>query len=346
MKEIVNKKLICETMGKYKISMIIPTFNVEKDLKRAIDSLLIQTIGFENIEIIIVDDCSTDNTKQLIINYSKKYENIKYIFLNENTGSAGKPRNIGISYATSDYIMFLDNDDEYIAEACEIFFNTITEYDENIVICSKTNRLFSNNDTYQKNIEKPILERINVLKNPNILFSFVDYPGAMWCKIYKRDFLLTHNIKCLENLPEDVYFMHQCYYINPNILFITNINLYNHFFYRTSGKSITVTSSPSFLNKTFIMFDELEKLSKKYDNSELLFDGWSDMYFNEISYQIIRCNANKEEKIELFNNYSERLKKNNLKIISKISLVYNILIKNKMYNLCYIYCELIRLLKL
>ena len=57
-------------MSDYKISMIIPTFNVEDDLKRAIYSLLNQTIGFEFIEVLLVDDFSTDNTRQLILDYS------------------------------------------------------------------------------------------------------------------------------------------------------------------------------------------------------------------------------------------------------------------------------------
>lgn len=68
-------------MVNYKISIIIPTFNIEDDIKRAIDSLLNQTIGFENLEIIIIDDCSTDNTQNIVLNYCKKYENIKNVFL-------------------------------------------------------------------------------------------------------------------------------------------------------------------------------------------------------------------------------------------------------------------------
>ena len=104
-------------MSDYKISMIIPTFNVEDDLKRAMDSLLNQTFGFENIEVLLVDDFSTDNTRQLILDYANQYDNIKHIFLESNSGSAGKPRNIGIKHATADYIMFLDNDDEYVPEA-------------------------------------------------------------------------------------------------------------------------------------------------------------------------------------------------------------------------------------
>ena len=118
-------------MDNYKISMIIPTFNAEKDLERAISSLMKQTIGFENIEVLLVDDLSTDNTRKVILEYAEKYNNIKYIFLESNSGTAGKPRNIGIENASSEYIMFLDNDDEYIPEACEILYDKISKTEFN-----------------------------------------------------------------------------------------------------------------------------------------------------------------------------------------------------------------------
>ena len=75
----------------YKISIIIPTYNREKYLKNLIDSLIAQTIGFDNLEVILVDDCSTDNSKSIIKNYASKYNNIKPIFLEKNTGNPSIP---------------------------------------------------------------------------------------------------------------------------------------------------------------------------------------------------------------------------------------------------------------
>ena len=160
-------------MSDYKISMIIPTFNVEDDLKRAIDSLINQTIGFEYIEVILVDDFSTDNTRQVILDYSGKYENIKYIFLESNSGSAGRPRNIGIKNASADYIMFLDNDDEYVPEACKILYDKIIETDVNMIICSKTNSLYSVNDKPKEINETAKFIEVNVLENPDMLFHHI-----------------------------------------------------------------------------------------------------------------------------------------------------------------------------
>ena len=79
---------------KYKISIITPIFNSEKYISRTIDSIINQTIGFQNLELILVDDKSTDNTKYVIENYAQKYDNIMPIYLTENSGTPGHGRNI------------------------------------------------------------------------------------------------------------------------------------------------------------------------------------------------------------------------------------------------------------
>ena len=71
-----------------------------------------QTLGFENIELILVDDNSNDDSKQIISELVRKYSNIKPIFLTENSGNASYPRNVGIENATAEYLLFMDSDDE------------------------------------------------------------------------------------------------------------------------------------------------------------------------------------------------------------------------------------------
>jgi len=116
-----------------KISIIIPTYNAEKYLEKTINSVIKQTIGFENLELIIVDDNSNDNTQKIIENYSKKYNNIVPIYKNENSGSPGIPRNIGMKKASAKYIMFLDNDDTYEVNVCETVYETIKSEDLDFV---------------------------------------------------------------------------------------------------------------------------------------------------------------------------------------------------------------------
>ena len=105
-------------------------------MKNALDSLLNQTIGFENLEVIIVNDCSRDNSKEIIEEFkmensvSNEYgsSNIITIHLDENIGGAYGPRNIALQHASADYLMFLDADDSFEEDACEILYNKINEY--------------------------------------------------------------------------------------------------------------------------------------------------------------------------------------------------------------------------
>lgn len=92
----------------YKISIVVPMYNREKTIKRCLDSLLLQNI--KGIEILVIDDGSTDNSAQIIKEYQKKFPNrINYIY-KENTGVADT-RNFGIKSAKGKYILFVDSDD-------------------------------------------------------------------------------------------------------------------------------------------------------------------------------------------------------------------------------------------
>ena len=99
-----------------KVSIIIPTYNRANLLSRAIKSVLNQT--FKDFELIIVDDGSTDNTKQVVEKFQKEDSRIKYIW-QENSGAPARPKNTGIKNAKGNYIAFLDDDDEWLPEKLE-----------------------------------------------------------------------------------------------------------------------------------------------------------------------------------------------------------------------------------
>ncbi len=117
----------------YKISIIIPVYNGERTIENTLNSLINQTIGIENLQVIIVNDKSTDNTKEIIENYIKTYPNIELINLNENIGAAYGPKNIALDYVKGPYIMFLDSDDSFELDTCEILYNSIEKENVDIV---------------------------------------------------------------------------------------------------------------------------------------------------------------------------------------------------------------------
>ena len=92
-----------------KISVILTTYNVEKYIEQCINSILNQRWDgniIEDIEILLIDDCSTDGSKDIMNQYSKKFSNIKVYSTESNTGHPAIPRNIGIKKASAEYIMF------------------------------------------------------------------------------------------------------------------------------------------------------------------------------------------------------------------------------------------------
>lgn len=94
-----------------KVSVIMPVFNAERTLRKTIDSVIDQTIGFNNIEFLIIDDKSRDDSRSIILDYAGAYPNIVPVFFKTNNGSPAIPRNTGIELAKGKYIMFMDSDD-------------------------------------------------------------------------------------------------------------------------------------------------------------------------------------------------------------------------------------------
>lgn len=116
-----------------KISIIIPVYNVEKYLRECLDSCIKQTL--KNIEIICVDDCSTDNSYKILEEYLQKDSRIR-IFRQERNKKQGAARNKGLEMATGEYVWFVDSDDYVDTKACQILYDTIKEFDVDLLCFS------------------------------------------------------------------------------------------------------------------------------------------------------------------------------------------------------------------
>ena len=139
-------------MEQYKLekpffSVVIPTYNHEVFLEKAVKSVLNQT--FSDYEIIIIDNYSDDNTENLIKNLNNK--NIKFI-KNRNHGILAKSRNIGIEQSKSEWIAFLDSDDIWWQDRLKVLFDFIKKHNNYEVIC--TNELWVNTTNNKKRVSK------------------------------------------------------------------------------------------------------------------------------------------------------------------------------------------------
>lgn len=110
-----------------KFSVITPCYNVEQYIKQFLDCIVNQTIGIENIELILIDDCSTDSTSDIIREYEQKYPDTIIAIFNEKNVKQGTCRNIALdNYVTGDYFCFIDSDDIVPPYYLEYLYNTAT----------------------------------------------------------------------------------------------------------------------------------------------------------------------------------------------------------------------------
>ena len=192
-----------------KVSIIIPVYNNEKYLKECIDSCINQTL--QDIEIICIDDKSTDNSLKILKEYSLKDNRIIIIQQEINQGQ-GVVKNCGLCAAKGEYVMFLDSDDWYEIDTCEKAYNKIKELRTDI--CLFEHFRYSQNQKNKKicnNMLTPFLKYIN---NEKIDLDIVEgnyiKSALMTMYIYDINFLKKHNIAFSDNrIGEDVVFMSQ-----------------------------------------------------------------------------------------------------------------------------------------
>ncbi|WP_110928373.1 glycosyltransferase family 2 protein [Bacillus massiliglaciei] len=119
---------------KSKITVVTPVYNAEKFLRKTIDSVINQSIGFKNIEYILVDDGSTDSSREILFEYANQYKNIIIVFFQNNTGTPAGPRNYGIQLAKSPYITFLDADDWLEPDGLENLYKIIKQTGDDYIV--------------------------------------------------------------------------------------------------------------------------------------------------------------------------------------------------------------------
>lgn len=255
-------------MSEYKLSIIIPTFNLENEIDNAFNSIKNQTIGFENIEVIFVDDNSTDNTLNKLNKYSSKFSNVKVLTTDKNSGYAGKPRNIGIQNATAEYVLFLDGDDELLLNACEVLYDKIQFNNTDMIIAGHINvygngvcqhypPLLHDNESYFENTLNPQLLNVN---------------PAISSKLFNKFLLTKNSINFPEEIPgEDLIFLLETIINSRNILTLNNFYAY----YRNlDNDSVTLNLSNYYfygLIKAYILVCELfEKYNIKPTIQEIV----------------------------------------------------------------------------
>ena len=186
------------------ISIIIPLFNAEKYISQCLNSVLHQTFG--DCEVIIVDDCSTDRSVEIVESMIDRFNGrLKLIKRNKNSGGAAIPRNIGLEHAKGDYVFFLDGDDLIVKDALKILQRSARNFDADVVhvekyfvtdgdIVNAKSKLRLETHQAALFVEEPTVETDDIAERVK---RFCRKHFLWWAcsKLFRRKFLLENNLK-------------------------------------------------------------------------------------------------------------------------------------------------------
>lgn len=179
-----NPIVIDRDWRKLKVSVIVPVYNVKPYLNRCVKTLLAQTL--DNIEIILVDDCSTDGSgeviKQLVI---KHPDVVKAVFLEINS-KQGAARNEGIKIARGEYISFVDSDDWVSTDMLKLLYEKAKETGADLVDCDYVSH--DGNKILRKYKSMTYQLHSGEIDRDKLLFNF----GRLWAKIFKREVFFSN----------------------------------------------------------------------------------------------------------------------------------------------------------
>ena len=291
----------------YKISVIIATYNSGNFLNEFLDSIVAQTLGFEDIEVIFVDDASTDDyTLKLLHGFDECYDNVSCVFLGNNSGFPGTGRNKGLDLANGEYVIFADHDDSYVENAFEVMYNEIINRNGDFLITN-----------YYKVYEDKVIEEPTVFNGENIVVTnfkedlrLFDIGPSIWTKLFKKEFLIRENIRFLEGmLAEDMYVYVHALFKSKKTVYLDDFYSYNYSIRDVEGNKSTIhIRNKKYLASMVDGYCEIDNLISKLNKK----DYFSNIFKRHFVYwlsSLVASDISDDEKKELIMDINPLLKK-------------------------------------
>ena len=288
-------------------SIIVPVYNTEKYLRRCLDSLVNQT--FKDIEIIIVNDASQGNCKEIIEEYQKKDNRIKYIEHSENK-SLLQARKTGNIASTGKYIIYVDSDDEIEINACEEIFNVVKNKDYDIV--SFGTKVISNDKT--KFIQWALSTNRFKIDSEFLLCEVINQKisNNMWNKVFHLRIIdkLTEYIPDTKIMnSEDMlqcliaFYFAKSYKViqKPLYIYYTDIGLSNK-----NTNEIDITKYDYLCKSSKIALDEFYNFLVKVKSNIAYGFLFSKLYYNQYNYLFEKIKNNNEEYVKIIEKYFDK----------------------------------------
>lgn len=234
------------------ISVIVPVYEAEKYLNECIESILNQT--FSDLELILVDDGSTDRSGEICDAYKKQDARVRV--LHKKNGGVSSARNTGIELSRGTYLTFVDSDDYLTTGALEKLYMDIITYEADISCCL----MCSDSEVGRGSLQNGIFE---IWKSKDALIKSLEdnhFTYSSCAKLYRKDFLGDIRFDEGRKIHEDSYFVFCCFYEEPTVV-VNNVGIYH---YRNNNES---ASHAEFSEKFFdILYFADKKRNKVITN--------------------------------------------------------------------------------
>lgn len=249
-----------------KVSVIIPVYNVEAYLKRCLDSVCNQTL--KDIEIILIDDCSTDGSLEILKDYASKDERIKLITLTKNQG-VSIARNKGLEIAKGEYIGFVDSDDTLDLNFYEELYKKAKEKDADIVKCEIVQH-FPDGTAKKGNMN-------SIIKSKNKFYFFYEFTSA----IYRASLIFENEI----NFPAETGKIEDVVFLNKVILKAKSVELVDnvcyHYFRREDSLDADKISVDNVKSGLMACEYVINNINEAF-NKEIFKDDYLYLYITEL----------------------------------------------------------------
>ncbi len=281
------------------VSVIIPVYNVASYLDNCIRSAVEQT--YRNIEIILIDDGSTDNSPQICDNWAKKDSRIKVI--HKKNGGVSAARNSGLDIAAGKYISFLDGDDQFLANTLEVALGSFTEdtdlvsFGYTIVSPEKKDEILFQSNTYVNSTEE---DRFNFIIGP---FFKYEIGWSVCCNVFLKSKIDYFGLRFQvgHKMAEDKNFC-LCYFSHCKKISVINKCLYNYY---ERSNSVTHTFSDFYFDKQVELSKSVLQHMKLNSDTQLFVRNYPIIH-----YFILEAEIKKEESRGDLSDLREKIIKN------------------------------------
>ena len=314
-----------------KLSIIVPVYNTEKHLKKCFDSIINQNNS--EIEVVVINDGSTDNSEVIIKEYTEQYKDVFKYYKKDNSGVADT-RNFGIEKATGEYIMFLDSDD-YIDKK---LYDNIKKYiDENVELIKYKMQRVDENDKILEIVPGATFDKITGEEGFNKLYGTDVLLDSPCVYVIKKDIFTRDNLKF------KVGTEHEDFGLIPFVIVLAksmvSTNFYGYYYVQSKGSLMRNENYQKTIKRVYDAlghYDNAKEYSQEINISKLTHDNIMIYYTNAV---ILKARDLKEEERK---KYLEELKKRkvfkNIKVrnlkqmIQKILLMIDMNLYLKLYG--------------